>query len=86
MFLIAGIALEAFNIYHYVSDFAAAGATIPIIGFGSALAKGAIEGLKTKGLIGALSGGLVKTAPGVSAAVLFSYIAAVICKPKTKKK
>ena len=86
IFLVAGIALEAFGVYKYVREFAAAGATIPIIGFGSSLAKGAIEGFKEKGLIGALSGGLTKTAAGVSAAILFSYIAALICKPKTKKR
>ena len=85
IFLVAGIALEALKLYQYVGDFAAAGATIPIIGFGSSLAKGAIEGFKEKGLIGALSGGLVKTAAGVSAAILFSYIAAIIFKPHTKK-
>jgi len=85
IFLVAGIALEAFKVYKFASEFAEAGATIPIIGFGSALAKGAIEGFKEKGLIGALSGGLVKTAAGVSAAILFSYVAAVIFKPHTKK-
>lgn len=86
LFLVVGIALEAFNLYGYIKDFAAAGATIPIIGFGSALAKGAIEGFKANGLLGALSGGLTKTASGLAATIMFSYIAALIFRPKTKNK
>ena len=85
IFLLVGIGLETFNLYGFIKDFAAAGASIPIMGFGSTLAEGAIEGFKANGLLGALSGGLKKTAPGISATILFSYIAAIIFKPKTKK-
>ena len=86
IFLIAGIALEAVGVYKYVTDFAKAGATIPIIGFGSSIAKGAIEGFKTSGVLGAFGGGLKKTAAGIGAVILFSYAAALIFRPRTKRK
>ena len=86
LFLLLGVALEAFGVYKYLVDFAAAGATIPISGFGAMLAKGAIEAFKDKGLIGALSGGLTKTAAGIAATIFFSYLAALIFSPKTKKR
>jgi stage V sporulation protein AE len=85
LFLIAGIFLESFGVYEYAAEIGKAGATVPIIGFGSALAKGAIEGFKTDGLLGLLRGGLVRTAAGVSAAIFFSYIVGLIATPHTKK-
>ena len=85
IFLIAGILLESLGVFKYIGEVGKAGATIPIIGFGSALAKGAIEGFKEKGVLGLFTGGLTKTAAGIAAAVFFSYFAALIFKPKTKK-
>ena len=58
--------------------------TLPLLGFGNALAKGAIEGAKAHGILGALSGGLSATAAGISAAVLFGWLCALIFRPKTK--
>ncbi|MBQ9482294.1 MAG: stage V sporulation protein AE [Clostridia bacterium] len=83
-FLLAGVFLQAVGVYRYLVDFAGAGATVPISGFGYLLAKGAIEGAK-KGLFGALTGGIVSAAAGITAAILFGYIFALIFKPKSKR-
>jgi len=84
LFLMIGIFLEAIGIYAPFAEFAKAGATVPIIGFGSSLAKGAIKGVKEAGLLGVLKGGLVSTAAGISAAVGFAYLFALIFKSRSK--
>lgn len=83
-FLTAGVILGGIGVYKPLVKFAGAGATVPIVGFGNALAEGAIEGAKTKGVIGAFTGGLQATAGGVAAAILFGYIMALVFNPKTK--
>lgn len=83
-FLTLGVILGGIGLYEPIVKYGGAGATVPIIGFGNSLAKGAIEGAKTKGLIGAFTGGLEATAGGVAAAILFGYSMAVIFNPKTK--
>jgi stage V sporulation protein AE len=83
-YVTAGVLLGAVGLYQPLVDFAGAGASIPLLGFGNSLAKGAIEGVKESGLLGAFSGGLGATAAGVAAAVLFGYLFAVIFKPKMK--
>lgn len=83
-FMLAGVFLQAVGIYQYLVDFAGAGATVPISGFGYLLAQGGIQGAKS-GLLGVLMGGLKSAAAGVSAAVVFSYIFAMIFKPSSKK-
>lgn len=83
-FLISGVILGAVGLYEPLIEFGEAGATVPISGFGYALSKGAIEGAKTDGIIGAFVGGLKATAGGISAAILFGYIMAIISEPKTK--
>ena len=75
----------AIGVYKPLVDFAGSGATVPLTGFGYSLAKGAIEGVKQSGLIGAFTGGIRATAGGIAAAVFFGYIAALIAKPKIKK-
>lgn len=85
IFVTAGVILGGLGIYKYLVDFAGAGATVPLTGFGYNLAKGAIEGVKTSGLIGAFTGGVKAAAGGIAAAVFFGYIAALISKPKIKK-
>jgi len=77
--------LVDFGVYQYLVDFAGAGATIPLTGFGYLLAKGTIEEISKSGLIGVFTGGLKAAAGGLSAAVFFGYIAALISKPKIKK-
>ena len=76
-YVTAGVILGALGLYKPIVDFAGAGATVPLLGFGYALARGAIEGVKETGILGAFTG-------GVTAAVFFGYLAAVLFKPKMK--
>lgn len=85
IFVTTGAILGGLGIYKYLVDFAGAGATVPLTGFGYNLAKGAIKGVKESGLIGAFTGGVIASAGGISAAVFFGYIASLISKPKMKK-
>ena len=85
IFVTTGAILGGLGIYQYLVDFAGAGATVPLTGFGYNLAKGAIEGVKQSGLIGAFTGGVKTAAGGIAAAVFFGYLAALISKPKMKK-
>ncbi len=85
LFLIIGVILETLGIYQPFREFAKAGASVPIIGFGSTLAKGAILGVKESGLLGLISGGLKATAGGIAAAVFFAFIFAIIFSSHTKK-
>ena len=84
LFVVAGVVLGGLGLYQPIVDFAGAGASVPLLGFGNALAKGAIEGAKEHGILGAFSGGISATAAGISAAVLFGWLAALIFRPKTK--
>lgn len=85
LFLMIGSVLGGLGVYGYLAEWAGAGATVPITGFGYSISRGAIEGAKSDGLIGALSGGLASVATGVSVAIASSYLVALIFKPKTKK-
>lgn len=85
LFLVIGVALEAFQLFDPIKDFAKAGVTVPIIGFGASLAKGAIDGAKTSGILGVIRGGLGATAAGVAAAVGFAFLFALIFKARSKK-
>ena len=84
IFVTAGAILGAFGIYDKIVDIGGAGATVPLPGFGNSLAKGAIKAVKEDGLIGAFTGGITGTAAGITAAIFFGYIMAVIFNPKTK--
>ena len=77
--------MEVFGIYQKLVDFAGAGATVPLIGFGNLLAKGAIQKTQSDGLVGAFTGGTTAAAGGIAAAIFFGYIASLISKPKMKK-
>lgn len=85
IFVTTGAILGGLGIYQHLVDFAGAGATVPLTGFGYNLAKGAIEGIKESGLVGAFTGGVKASAGGIAAAVFFGYIASLISKPKMKK-
>lgn len=85
IFVTTGVVLGGLGIYKYVADFAGAGATVPLTGFGYNLAKGAIEGVKESGFIGAFIGGVKAASGGIAAAVFFGYLASLISKPKMKK-
>ncbi len=83
IFLLAGALLQALNIYQPVVDFGKAGATIPIIGFGYSLAKGAMQGAKI-GFLEAVSGGFKAVTIGIGAAIFFAYVFSLIFRSKTK--
>lgn len=85
LFLLLGIFFEAVGLYEPFAEFAKSGAMVPISGFGSTLAKGAIEGAKTGTILGVIKGGLSSTSAGISAAVFFSYLFAMIFSARTKK-
>jgi len=85
IFVTTGAVLGGLGIYKYVVDFAGAGATVPLTGFGYNLAKGTIESAQQDGLIGVFTGGVKSAAGGIAAAVFFGYIASLIAKPKIKK-
>jgi stage V sporulation protein AE len=84
-FLVLGMILEYLGIYEAVIEFGKAGAQVPITGFGATLARGVIAEVDKEGLIGILTGGLKASAAGVSAAIFFSYIIALIFDSKSKK-
>ena len=84
LFVVLGVVLGGLGLYQPLVDFAGAGASVPLLGFGNALAKGAIEGAKAHGVLGALSGGMSATAAGISAAILFGWLAALVFRPRTK--
>lgn len=86
LFLIAGAILEGFGLYSKLIDFAGAGASVPISGFGCALVKGAVKAAKQDGVYGALTGGLAACATGISIAIVSGYLVSVLFKPRTKKK
>jgi stage V sporulation protein AE len=85
LYVTTGVVLSALGIYGPLVDFAGAGATVPLTGFGYALYKGTYEAVQQKGLIGAFTGGASATAGGVVTAVAFGYLYAVIFKAKTKQ-
>jgi len=82
-FMLAGVVLQALGLYQYLVDFAGAGATVPISGFGYLLANGAMRGAE-KGFFFAITGSLAAASAGVSAAVVFSFIMALAFKSRTK--
>lgn len=85
LFELIGGVLEILGLYQPIVDFASAGALVPITGFGRSLAKGAIEAVKEKGVIGIFTGGLTATSAGIACAVFFAYIFGLIFHSKTKK-
>ena len=85
IFLMIGAILGGFGVYDYLIEWAGAGATVPITGFGNSLAKGAIAGAKTDGFFGALGGGLIATSAGIAVSIGFSYLVSFFATSKTKK-
>lgn len=83
-YVCAGVVLTAFGLYEPLVSFAGSGATIPLTGFGNSLAKGVQKAVTERGLIGALTGGLTATSAGITAALVFGYLTAVIFKGKPK--
>ena len=83
-YVVAGVVLGGLGWYQPLIDFAGAGASVPLTGFGSLLAKGVREAVEKDGLLGVLSGGLTASAAGITAAMVFGLLAALIFKPKSK--
>lgn len=83
-FVVIGVILGALGIYQPLVDFAGAGATVPLTGFGNALARGVREAIKEDGFIGVLTGGLTACAGGVTVAIISGLIVALVTKPKDK--
>ncbi len=84
LFMLTGVALQGLGVYGYLVDFAEAGATVPISGFGYLLANGAMKGAQS-GFFGAFTGALSSASAGISAAVIFSFLMAMIFKSKSKR-
>lgn len=84
-FMLLGVVLELAGAFSYMKEFASAGVTIPITGFGSGLARGALRGAKEGGLLGAISGGLEAVAPGIAAVIFFGFVFSLVFKSHSKK-
>ena len=84
-YVVAGVILQALGLYQPLVDWGGAGATVPLTGFGYSLAKGVAKAVGEKGLLGTITGGLTATAGGISAAVVFGLLMAVLFKPKEKR-
>ena len=83
-FVVAGVVLSAVGVYEPLVEFAGAGATVPLCGFGHLLAKGVRAAVADRGIFGALIGGFSASAAGISAALFFGLLAALIFKPHEK--
>lgn len=84
LFVVAGCILQGLGIYEKIVEIGGAGATVPLPGFGYALAKGVVKEIDESGFLGIFTGGLKGTAAGIGAAIVFSFLAALIFNPKEK--
>ena len=84
LFVTLGVVLTAVGLYGPLVDFAGAGATVPLTGFGYTMAKGVVKEIQEQGILGILTGGVTAAAAGIAAAVFFGYLAALISKPSDK--
>ena len=85
-FVVAGVILGALGVYGPLADWAGAGATVPLTGFGWNLAKGVKKAVEEQGLLGAFTGGFTAAAGGLCAAVFFGFLISLIGKPRDKNK
>lgn len=85
-FVTLGVILTAIGIYEPIVDFGGSGATVPLTGFGYSLAKGVEKAVDEKGFLGIFSGGIINTASGITAAIVFGYISALLSKPDIPSK
>ena len=84
-YVVAGVVLSALGLYQPLVDFAGAGASVPLTGFGNLLARGVREAVTEKGLVGAFTGGIGASAGGICAAVFFALLAALLFRSREKK-
>lgn len=85
LFVVLGVVLTGLGIYKPIVDFGGSGATIPISGFGYALANGVKEEIDKTGFLGVFTGGITATSAGITAAIVFGYLGALISKSNIKK-
>lgn len=85
MFVVIGVVLGAFGVYEHIADFGGAGATVPLTGFGYALARETKKAVDEEGLLGALSGPLAAASVGTMAAIICGLVASVFARPKDRK-
>ena len=83
-YVVAGVILGAVGLYQPLADWAGAGATVPLTGFGNLLARGVREAVAQRGLLGAFTGGFTSAAGGICAAIFFGLVVACLCKSKEK--
>ena len=84
-YVVAGVILGALGLYGPLADWAGAGATVPLTGFGNVLAEGVKKAVAKDGFLGVFTGGLTAAAAGICDAIFFGIIVALLCKPKAKK-
>ena len=84
LYVVSGVVLGALGLYEPLVEFAGAGATTPLTGFGYLISKGTREAVTEKGLVGALTGGFTSSSAGIAAALVFSYIAVLFARGKPK--
>ena len=83
-YVVIGVVLGATGVYKPLAEFAGAGATVPLTGFGNTLAKGVREAVSQEGFLGIFTGGLKATAGGITAAVFFGFLVSILFQPKDK--
>ena len=83
-YVVSGVILGAIGVYKPLAEWAGAGATVPLLGFGNVLAQGVKKAVAESGLLGAFTGGFTSAAGGICAAVFFGFLVALVCKPRDK--
>ena len=83
-YVVAGVLLGAVGVYQSIADFAGAGATVPLTGFGFRLAEGVMKEVDSAGFLGIFTGGIKAGAAGITAALFFAFLMALIAEPKEK--
>ena len=84
-YVTTGVILSGLDLYRPFADWAGAGATVPLTGFGHLLAKGVKKAVEEQGVLGAFSGGITAAAGGITAAIFFGFVVALVAKAKPKK-
>lgn len=84
LYVVSGVVLGGLGIYKYLVQWGGAGATVPLTGFGYLLAKGVAKAVEEQGILGAFTGGVSAAAGGITAAIFFGLLAALVFKPKAK--
>ena len=85
LYVVAGVVLGGIGLYRPLVDLCGAGATVPLTGFGYTLARGVMKGVAERGFLGILTGGVTAAAGGITAAVFFGYLAALLFRSKSKR-